>query len=74
MRDDLTFHSQVGRSVPFADLVSTGGTLKEDDLAEIAMIMAVSARLIFNGFALKDDAREIQLVERFRDIADTSVA
>ena len=50
------------------DLVSTGKTLKDTGLAEISIILEISARLIVNRAALKTDERVGALVERFRAV------
>ena len=56
----------LGLASRIVDLVSTGQTLKDNGLAETAVIHQVSARLIVNRAALKTDERIAALVERFR--------
>lgn len=48
------------------DLVSSGQTLKDNGLVEVAKIMDITARLIVNRAALKTDPRVAALVEAFR--------
>lgn len=48
------------------DLVSTGQTLKDNGLVEVATIMDITARLIVNRAALKTDPRVAAMVEAFR--------
>jgi len=56
----------LGLASRIVDLVSSGQTLKDNGLAETAMILQISARLIVNRAALKTDERVAALVERFR--------
>lgn len=56
----------LGLARTIVDLVSSGQTLKDNGLAEQAVILDVSARLIVNRTALKTDPRIAALVERFR--------
>ena len=46
--------------------MSSGQTLKDNELVETATVIEVSARLIVNRAALKTDERVAALVERFR--------
>ncbi|MEP5937372.1 MAG: ATP phosphoribosyltransferase [Erythrobacter sp.] len=59
----------LGLARQIVDLVSSGQTLKDNGLVEIAPIMDVTARLIVNRAALKTDPRVGALVTAFR--ADT---
>ncbi|RYY35105.1 MAG: ATP phosphoribosyltransferase, partial [Sphingomonadales bacterium] len=59
----------LGLSSTIVDLVSSGQTLKDNGLAEQAIVLDVSARLIVNRTALKTDPRIAALVERFRALA-----
>ncbi len=59
----------LGLARQIVDLVSSGQTLKDNGLVEIAPIMDVTARLIVNRAALKTDPRVGELVAAFR--ADT---
>jgi ATP phosphoribosyltransferase len=59
----------LGLSSTIVDLVSSGQTLRDNGLAEQAVVMEVSARLIVNRTALKTDPRIADLVERFRALA-----
>ena len=55
------------------DLVSTGATLKANDLVEVEEIAKVTSRLIVNRTALKTRADELNhLVDCFREIADAA--
>ena len=57
----------LGLSSRIVDLVSTGGTLKANGLAEVERIADISSRLIVNRAAFKTRAGEIApLVEGFR--------
>ena len=56
----------LGLASRIVDLVSSGQTLKDNGLAEDAIILQVSARLIVNRAALKTDERVAALVEQFR--------
>ena len=60
----------VGMADAIVDLVSTGSTLKANDLAAVEEIMPVSARLIVNQAALKTKRAALQpLVEAFSKAA-----
>ena len=55
----------VGLADAIVDLVSTGSTLKANDLVAVEEVFAVTARLIVNQAALKLDYAEVQpLIER----------
>ena len=56
----------LGLSDRIVDLVSSGRTLKENDLVEIEVIAEVSARLIVNRAAFKTRGEIVPLVEAFR--------
>ncbi len=64
----------LGLAGQIVDLVSTGQTLKDNGLVEIATIMEVSARLIVNRAALKTDTRVAALVETFRALSADEAA
>jgi len=56
----------VGLADAIVDLVSTGGTLRANDLVEVEQIMPVSARLIVNQAALKTRRAALQpLIDAF---------
>ncbi len=58
----------VGLADAIVDLVSTGGTLRANDLVAVEEIMQVSARLIVNQAALKLKGAAIQpLIDAFAD-------
>ena len=51
------------------DLVSSGETLKQNELREVETIMEVTSRLVVNRASLKLRGREVeQLVRRLRDV------
>ncbi len=55
------------------DLVSTGATLKANDLVEVVEIAKVTSRLIVNRTALKTRGDELNhWIERFREVADAA--
>jgi ATP phosphoribosyltransferase len=55
-----------GLADAIVDLVSTGRTLRDNDLAEVEEIMPVSARLVVNQAALKTRRGELQpLIDAF---------
>ncbi len=61
----------LGLARRIVDLVSTGGTLKANDLCEIEAILDVSSRLIVNRAAQKNRPDTInEWVERFRKAVD----
>lgn len=54
------------------DLVSTGSTLKANNLVETEILMKISSRLIVNRTALKTDAKNINhWIDQFRDASNT---
>lgn len=57
----------LGLAGQIVDLVSTGRTLKDNELVESEHILDVSARLIVNRAALKTDPRIAELVNAFRE-------
>jgi ATP phosphoribosyltransferase len=60
----------VGLADAIVDLVSTGGTLKANDLVAVEEIMPVSARLIVNQAALKTRRAALQpLIDAFSKAA-----
>jgi ATP phosphoribosyltransferase len=60
----------VGLADAIVDLVSTGNTLKANDLEPVEEIMPVSARLIVNQAALKTKRSALQpLIEAFAKAA-----
>ena len=55
------------------DLVSTGSTLKANDLVEVEHIADISSRLIVNRATLKTRPEEVGLwIERFREAVDAA--
>jgi ATP phosphoribosyltransferase len=61
-----------GLADAIVDLVSTGKTLKANDLVEVEQIMPVSARLIVNQAALKTRRAELQaLIDAFAQASRT---
>jgi ATP phosphoribosyltransferase len=55
------------------DLVSTGNTLKANDLVEVEHIADVTSRLIVNRAALKTRPHAVNTwIERFREAADAA--
>lgn len=64
---------KLGLARRIVDLVSTGTTLKANDLVEIERIAEVSSRLIVNRAALKTRPHELgRWVETFREVADAA--
>jgi ATP phosphoribosyltransferase len=60
----------VGLSEVIVDLVSTGGTLKANNLVAVEEIMQISSRLVVNQAALKLKHETIQpIIETFRTAA-----
>jgi ATP phosphoribosyltransferase len=65
----------MGLADVIVDLVSTGGTLKANNLEAVEEIMPVSSRLIVNQAALKLKQAEIApLIEAFRQAATGGIA
>lgn len=60
----------LGLTRRIVDLVSTGGTLKANNLVEVDRICDVTSRLIVNRAAFKTQPKILALVERFREIVD----
>ncbi len=56
----------LGLADRIVDLVSTGGTLKANNLSETDTIMNISSKLIVNRTALKTNPETAEWVERFR--------
>ena len=66
---------KLGLTPRIVDLVSTGKTLKENGLIEVATIADVSSRLVVNRTALKVRSVEINgWIEKFRSAVDASMA
>ncbi len=61
----------LGLARQIVDLVSTGRTLAQNGLVETDRIIDISARLIVNRAALKQDRRVADLVGAFREIAES---
>src|SRR5215470_19287698 len=60
----------VGLADAIVDLVSTGNTLKANDLVAVEPILAISAQLIVNQAALKTRRAELQpLIDAFSKVA-----
>lgn len=63
----------VGLADAIVDLVSSGGTLRANDLVEVETIMSISARLIVNQAALKLKLRRLApLLAAFEQASTTS--
>jgi ATP phosphoribosyltransferase len=63
----------LGLSRHIVDLVSTGSTLKANDLVEVEQIAEVTSRLIVNRAALKTDRRALEpWIARFREAVDAA--
>ncbi|MEQ9109423.1 MAG: ATP phosphoribosyltransferase [Rhodospirillaceae bacterium] len=66
---------KLGLTPRIVDLVSTGRTLKENGLIEVATIANVSSRLVVNRTALKVRSDEINdWIEKFRSAVDAKAA
>jgi ATP phosphoribosyltransferase len=65
----------VGLADAIVDLVSTGNTLKANDLVAVEDIMSISSRLVVNRAALKTRHAELQpLLDAFERASARSVA
>ena len=64
----------LGLAPRIVDLVSSGRTLKENGLVEVARIMDVTSRLIVNRAAFKTRGEVVPLVEAFRRAVETERA
>ncbi|MCC7081331.1 MAG: ATP phosphoribosyltransferase [Burkholderiales bacterium] len=63
----------VGLAQAIVDLVSTGSTLKANDLVAVEEIMPISARLVVNQAALKLEHRSLQpIIDAFRTAVTTA--
>lgn len=58
----------LGLTRRIVDLVSTGGTLKANNLVEVDTLCEVTSRLIVNRAAFKTRPEILAIVERFREI------
>lgn len=58
----------LGLTRRIVDLVSTGGTLKANNLVEVDRLCDVTSRLIVNRAAFKTQPDILAIVERFREI------
>lgn len=66
---------KLGLTPRIVDLVSTGRTLKENGLVEVATIADVSSRLVVNRTALKVRSEEIGgWIQKFRSAVDAQAA
>lgn len=66
---------KLGLTPRIVDLVSTGKTLKENGLVEVATIADISSRLVVNRTALKVRSEEINgWIEKFRSAVDGAMA
>ena len=55
-----------------ADIVETGATLRENDLAVVAEVLPISARLIANKAAYRFKSGEVdRLTERMKGLVET---
>lgn len=59
---------KLGLAKRIVDLVSTGGTLKANNLVEIDVLCEVTSRLIVNRAAFKTKPEIVPLVDKFREI------
>ncbi len=74
-RRDGTWRPSSGLTPRIVDLVSSGRTLKENGLVEVATIADVSSRLVVNRTALKVRSEEIGgWIEKFRRAVDAQAA
>lgn len=65
----------VGLSDAIVDLVSTGGTLKANDLAAVEHIVDISSRLVVNKAALKLKHHTIQpIIDAFAGVVNATAA
>ncbi|RDE04901.1 ATP phosphoribosyltransferase [Sphingomonas aracearum] len=64
----------LGLAPRIVDLVSSGRTLKENGLVEVAVIAEVTSRLVVNRAAFKTRPELMPLVEAFRRAVDAKVA
>ncbi|MGO3858176.1 ATP phosphoribosyltransferase [Neisseriaceae bacterium CLB008] len=65
----------VGLSDAIVDLVSTGGTLKANDLAAVEPIIDISSRLVVNKAALKLKHHAIQpIIDAFASVVNATAA
>ncbi|WP_298016942.1 ATP phosphoribosyltransferase [uncultured Parasphingopyxis sp.] len=58
----------LGLTKRIVDLVSSGGTLKANDLVEVDVLCEVTSRLIVNRAAFKTRPEILPIVDRFREI------
>jgi ATP phosphoribosyltransferase len=64
----------VGLADAIVDLVSTGGTLRANNLVEVEDILSISSRLIVNQAALKTKSAQLQpLIDSFERAASASL-
>jgi ATP phosphoribosyltransferase len=65
----------VGLSDAIVDLVSTGSTLRANNLVEVEHIMDISARLVVNRAALKLKREKLQpILEAFSKVSNKATA
>jgi ATP phosphoribosyltransferase len=65
----------VGLADAIVDLVSTGNTLKANDLVAVEDIMQISSRLVVNRAALKTRHAQLQpLLDAFEQASHAAVA
>ena len=64
----------LGLAPRIVDLVSSGRTLKENGLVEVAHIMDVTSRLVVNRAAMKTRGDVVPLVDAFRRAVGGRVA
>lgn len=62
----------LGLSKRIVDLVSTGGTLKANNLKEVEVLTEITSRLVVNRPAFKTRPKEVTYwIDRFREAVDT---
>lgn len=65
----------LGLSKRIVDLVSTGGTLKANNLKEVEVLTEITSRLVVNRSAFKTRPRELTYwIDRFREVLKNGAA
>lgn len=66
---------KLGLSKRIVDLVSTGGTLKANNLKEVEVLTEITSRLVVNRPAFKTRPRELTYwIDKFREVLDDGKA
>lgn len=74
LHGNIELAPQVGLADLIVDIVSTGRTLKENDLVEVAPIFPATARLIANRVSYRIHHQRLQpLVEKLREASNSHV-